>query len=321
MNRNSLLVQYLVGLELFAGGVKDKVCDILSCFGITCSSSSVNNIAKYWSEKRKAIKDIDMTKFIRISFDNLNFQRKFAKTFSQGGGQAGERMLNLITSQVSHRMDSTKHNTGPIPSRESITEEDFFLQPDSPEGNTWAFFIMKMVETTISRIQSAPHFVKTYVQELETKLPSFTPRTADNVVYTRIDSLQASNIEDVSKFLCKLKSDLHIGEPLYPEKVVVCGDQQTFEWILPMSGDWHLMKLAAETIRDMLWESGLHDLAKLCSHHKDINQWRDVHRMLLCLHECLMNELVQKWKEQNPDIEFEKFIEQLCMDDNEDEVK
>ena len=75
---------------------------------------------------------------------------------------------------------------------------------------------------------------------------------------------------------------MKIGTEGNPHQCVVCGNQQTysmiiinlktkfpetFSWVLATPGGWHLVKLAAETIRDMLWDGFfLHDLAKLCGH-------------------------------------------------------
>ena len=91
-----------------------------------------------------------------------------------------------------------------------------------------------------------------------------------------------------------------------------------------MPGDWHLLKLAGETIRDMLWDGGLKDLAKLCGHHKEINQWRDVHNMLLSLHQILAEELTKLWQHENVDAleekSFEKFLDALQNEKNSDEV-
>ena len=53
----------------------------------------------------KAINDIDVKSFWRVTFDNLDFRMRFAKKISAGGGQL-KRMLHLLTSQVSFRQTS-----------------------------------------------------------------------------------------------------------------------------------------------------------------------------------------------------------------------
>ena len=105
INRNSLLVQNLMGLTLYTGVINETVIDILSVFGVSCSMSKINDKTKYWVKQRQAITEIDQTKMLRVSIDNLNFKRKYAKTVKTGGHVDG-RMLNLITSQVTHRKEN-----------------------------------------------------------------------------------------------------------------------------------------------------------------------------------------------------------------------
>ena len=57
-----------------------------------------------------------------------------------------------------------------------------------------------------------------------------------------------------------------------------------------MPGDWHLLKNAAETLRDMLWDGRLRTVSNACGHLKEINQWKDIHNILTGLHESLLNE-------------------------------
>jgi hypothetical protein len=59
-------------------------------------------------------------------------------------------------------------------------------------------------------------------------MTDFTPKTSDNIVYANVSCAQASSVNDVSAYLLQLKTDLHIGEPGYPNQCVVCGDQQTY---------------------------------------------------------------------------------------------
>ena len=175
------------------------------------------------------------------------------------------------------------------------------------------------------------------MKDLEEHLPYFGPiGEGDDVIYTRIEEAQASSVDDVSSYLKMLKEDFMIGQEGHPNTCVVCGDQQTysiitnlkmkfpttFSWIVAVPGDWHLLKLASETIRDMIPYGGLRDLCKMCGYHKDINQWRDIHNMILSIHEVLSDELVQKWqqdKEMN-DISFESFCDKLLASTNPDEV-
>ena len=92
----------MIGLTLFSGHVKDKVCDLLAMFGITTTSRTIRNLIHKWSEKRDDILELDKKSFWRFSFDNLNFLRKYANTFKSGGNVIG-RMLNLLTGQLIHK--------------------------------------------------------------------------------------------------------------------------------------------------------------------------------------------------------------------------
>ena len=70
-------------------------------------------------------------------------------------------------------------------------------------------------------------------------------------------------VDDVGKYLTKLKADLKIGQEGYPAHVVIGGDQQTYahmmnlkikypehyEWVYTVPGDWHVMKNTAEVIK------------------------------------------------------------------------
>ena len=287
VNRQSILIQNLVGLTLFSGVVKDKIIDILSVFGVSCSLTNINKQTKHWAMKRNATDEIEKTKMIKISIDNLNFKRKFAKTVHTGGHVDG-RMLNLITSQVTQRQEkSPDTDIQEIPTSKTVIEEaDFFLETNPQLNQTWISWCSSLIKNSIARGTDLATFSTTFVKDLEQLMPNFGPKEPDNVVFTRIEESQASSVEDVSKFLKNLKEDLKIGTEGFPEQCIVCGDQQTysiiinlkakfpeaFQWIIPMPGDWHLLKLAAETIRDMIWDGGLHDLAKQCGHHKEIHQ-------------------------------------------------
>ena len=120
VNRNSLLVQNLIGMLLYRGVVKERVYDVSSMFGVSSSLSTVNRISKYWANTRNPTDEIDDEKLIKVSIDNLNFKRKFAKTVHAGGHVDG-RMLNLITSQVTQR-----------PHKHSINNHELTSQNNKP---------------------------------------------------------------------------------------------------------------------------------------------------------------------------------------------
>ena len=78
---------------------------LLNKLGMSCGIDRIRRLASEWSEKRKRVDELDKGGFWRVNFDNLNFKRKFAKTFSVVGNVGG-RMLNLLTGQVTFRKNA-----------------------------------------------------------------------------------------------------------------------------------------------------------------------------------------------------------------------
>ena len=106
---------------------------------------------------------------------------------------------------------------------------------------------------------------------------------------------------------------MKIGTEGHPHKCVVCGDQQTysiiinlktkfpetFNWILTTPGDWHFVKLAAETIRDMLWDGFFHDFAK---------------------HECLLMEIIKQMDQDENSGNVDEYLHKLTSAEHNDEI-
>ena len=82
----------------------------------------------------------------------------------------------------------------------------------------------------------------------------------------------------------------------------MAGDQQTYAlmkelqrkhpqhyaWMIVLHGDWHMLQLTAESLRDVLWDGGLKQLSFDCGHKKLPTQWQEMHMLLLALHETLL---------------------------------
>ena len=86
-----------------------------------------------------------------------------------------------------------------------------------------------------------------------------------------------------------------------------------------MSGDWHLLKCAAETIREMLWDGQLSDLWKAVKHMKELTQWNDIHRVLSAVYASLLHEVVSEFLRQNcENIDFHDYIHKNMIADNKD---
>jgi hypothetical protein len=344
-NRNCLLLQTVIGHCLYAGGLRDKVFDILSTFGITCSLEQIRKHIAHWSAKRNILDEIKCTSFWRISFDNLNFLRKYAKTFLYGAATAvAGKMLNVLTSQVTHRSCPTELCTDNdrcyTNSQNAFNDEnDFFLKFGTPEHISWNLFSNKSLHHITERVTNkGSPTEKPLLIDLEKDMPHFTPDKGDTVAYGRVETAQASSIDDVCSFLLNLKQDLHIGTPGYPEKCVVAGDQQTFvvmsnlkykfpntfTWMCPFIGDWHLLKLSSETLQNILSDGGFRDMAKSCKYYKDVHQWKDIHRILNAMYEGLYLKLVAKfhWDQvhNGGSISFDAWVSKLSMAENNDEV-
>ena len=92
--------------------------------------------------------------------------------------------------------------------------------------------------------------------------------------------------------------------------------QESFCWIIPMIGDWHLIKLAAETIRDMLWEGGLRSIAQACGYRKEIHQWKDLHNIFCAFTENINRKALSSWVESSSNISFYSWLCLNAKDDN-----
>lgn len=138
----------------------------------------------------------------------------------------------------------------------------------------------------------------------------------------------------------ELKKDLHIGQEGFPPYVVVGGDQQvyaimknlkaknpdTFDWIYPVSGDWHFIKTVSEVLKSLLWDGGFHDIAVKCGLKKEVSKWQDTHRILVALLEGLLRTVLKHFYHTGqvafPQVSqdwdmFETQMDRLCSGQNE----
>ena len=100
-----------------------------------------------------------------------------------------------------------------------------------------------------------------------------------------------------------------IGVDGYPKYVIIGGDQQTYsimknlkikysdhyEWMYPVPGDWHVMKTAAEVIKNVLYDGGFKQFSAKCGHKGEITQWQDIHNVLTACHAALLRLAVQEF--------------------------
>ena len=43
-----------------------------------------------------------------------------------------------------------------------------------------------------------------------------------------------------------------------------------YEWMYPVPGDWHIMKISAEVLKHILADGGFKIFAKQCGHNGDV---------------------------------------------------
>ena len=130
----------------------------------------------------------------------------------------------------------------------------------------------------------------------------WTPIKSEVVVYTTVAEAYSGSIDDVGKFVMKLKDDLKLGTDGFPKYLVIGGDQQTYahmsnlkikypghyDWVYTVPGDWHVMKNSAEVLKHILQDGGYASFSRKCGHKGDIAQWKDIQNVLVALCEATM---------------------------------
>lgn len=293
--------QTLLGVIAYLFGLRDRGFDILNSFGILCSVDQVRKHGKFWSEKRKVTDELNKNAFWRVSFDNLNFKLKFAKCL--GSALEGiKKMLNLITAQVSIRrpkQDGKKLIKPHVKTLKTLTSDALRknfskfrqTQPENVALHDLCYddndipiseFSITSYVSTINRITTSPlQCSDTFFLSLSKYLPHWTPNNGpDQFTFATIQEGQTATPEDVQTYLKQLKIDLKIGSEGFPPKIILAGDEQTysimlnikgknsdtFDWLYPIPGDWHLLKLTAEQLRDIMWDGGLKEFAAKCGY-------------------------------------------------------
>ncbi len=82
----------------------------------------------------------------------------------------------------------------------------------------------------------------------------------------------------------------------------------------------HLMKLASEVIRDLIWDGGLKQFCGACGIKGQLSQWQDIHIMLLGTYEALLEISIKKHRELKSDIPNWKWIISFSAKENQNEV-
>ena len=330
MDHRKCFMQTLVGLGCYAQGLRDKGFKLLNALGVSCSIFHIRKHGNLWARLRSAISEINLQSFWWVTFDNLDFRMKFAKKLTVANGVGTlKRMLHLLTSQVTFRLDK-QSNKSKVSTHESVVlnESHFKINCNCKHWISYSKTVFdNMHGDVIKGIKMDSSNRVPLLLKLQKGMPHWTSTPNDKVVYTTVDELYSGCVDDVGKFLVKLKRDLHIGEEGYPSYVVVGGDQQIYahmknlnikypghyDWIYPVPGDWHILKTASEVIKYVLQNGGFGEFAKVCGHKGEISQWKDIHNIILALYESLLYESIQDFTaghlscEQN----YERFWKQI----------
>ena len=270
-------------------------------------------------------------------------------------------MLNLLTCQVSHSTDKQKSAppTGTVKSlkelvgqcmcnvpdptprqRASLQISDFNVSTTDCTSYQLKFFLSVCYECTANRAPLLPTLhSSTFLQAVQNLMPSWAPPGRDNIVYATIEEASSSSITDIAAYLAKVKHDLNIGQPGFPAKVPLAGDQQTYalmkklqsqhpdqySWVVVLHGDWHMLQLLAEILRDILWDGGFRQMCAQCGYKKTPTQWQDLHLLLLALYQALLHKAFLEFSKTNTSTTgksktFWAWLSKVSSKDNQDEI-
>ena len=198
-------------------------------------------------------------------------------TNSTRSDKAGQTNVVPTLKDLIHRhIAEVTHSKVSTTPRSSVSVNDFRINNESCENYYLDLFMAVTYKAVANRLPLSPNDHKsTLIETINTFMPHWTPSQKDKIVYVTIDEALSGSAVDIEAYLLKLKRDLHIGEEGYPTQVTIAGDQQTYalmkdiqrqhpdhySWFIVLPGDWHMMKLLSEIIRDVLWDGGLRQLA------------------------------------------------------------
>ncbi len=303
------------------------------------------NMEDFWSKHRKAVAELNPKLPWRISIDNLNFKMKFAKSLSSADSQGLLRkMLNLLTCQAStHELTLHACDTKLFYPFEPSIDATLVSEANFVDSSCQYLLMLQDASfcSTVKRLAGTPiPFSESLLECFQKKMPRWTPTSPSNIVFATVEEGNSSTESDIHKYLLSVKEDLKIGQAGYPTNVVIAGDQQTFalmknlrikypqifDWIYIMHGDWHLLKLTSELLRDLLWDGGLKEFCHRCGYKKELYQWQEIHLMLAATYETLLHKAVfcyiaiPSHKEKIQGKHFWEWISKLTLTGNLDQI-
>ena len=223
-----------------------------------------------------------------------------------------DKMLNLITGQVTVRKEDLKyfnlsHMVTKLLHTSLLSQNTLSSMSDLNSSSDCYFELLNLISytSTVARLQNTPlECTESLLVSYQKYMPHWTSSNPDTVVFATIDEAMSATSSDVARYLLKLKEELNIGNSGYPSKVVIGGDQQTFQimkdlqetcprtfdWMYVVHGDWHLMKLASEVLKDQLWDGSLKEMGYTCGYKSDLKGWQEIHLMLVAVYEALLRQ-------------------------------
>lgn len=202
MNPQCCFIQTITGLLCYAYGLRDKGFEALNALGCCCSIDHIRSHGAYWASKRQPIQNLEGNQHWRLTIDNLNFHMKYAKNLQEGATGAN-KMLNLLTSQVSHRTSQTgatechlftlkqlvlksmRNTINPhIASQEraSVAVADFDNHAGTHESYYFQLFLAVCHTCTVKQLPLSPiEHTSTFLEAVQSLMPHWTPSRQDNV--------------------------------------------------------------------------------------------------------------------------------------------
>ena len=141
-------------------------------------------------------------------------------------------------------------------------------------------------------------------------LPNIPKVQCSNVVYLPVVDLHADSTEAMQAVVAKLHKEYGIGKTA--DYLVLVGDQKTYtricelkqeygtelDWIIPFTGDWHLLSNYQSVLMKVYYDAGLVNLAECSGHRgetltsiKKCSSYKRTHQFLLQAWEAMYRQM------------------------------
>ena len=76
--------------------------------------------------------------------------------------------------------------------------------------------------------------------------------------------------------------------------------------------------MTPEMIKSIIWNGGMHQLGIECGHLNDIVQWKDIHDVLISIHEARLSSAIKSTRDVQFDLD--SYLSRMSADSNNDDV-